>query len=167
MTAPRIIGEVRSYNELIEAVRKRVAEINAPLDVLEEYIGLTRGHLAKLLGPAEDKRIGMQLLWPLLENLGFVATLKEHLDIDAVRDEIGHRFRERVPYATRGRLKKQMSPALLTAAAQHHGALGRGIPKDFRITKRQLRTKQRKAINARWAKVKATTTYIGKTGGYE
>lgn len=154
MTEPRTLAIARDYNGLIEAIRARVAALDAPHDALEEFIGLTRGHLGKLLGPAEDKRIGIHTLWRMFEALGLVMVIGEHLDIAATIEEMGELFHRRAPYAQRGRMRKRVSPALIKAAAQHYGSMGRGKRKTFRLSPRERsKINRQNVLKRKWRPV--------------
>lgn len=153
MSGDRIIAQVRvlNYGELIGLLRRRVEALGIPHVQLEQHMRLTGGLLGKLLGVAEVRRIGLDNIWKILDGLGYQMAIIEHLDIAAAIDEIGSSpSTKRGP--PRGRLRMTLSPAIIHAAAQQYGAMGRGKPKTFRISRKQLSRKQKKASRARWAK---------------
>lgn len=150
MTEQRIIIFTRNYDELIGVVRARVEALNCPHEPLEEYLGLSRGHLGKILSPAEEKRLGLFKLWEMFEKLGLVMAVHEHLDIPATIDEMGDKYRPRAGWAKTGRLRKRISPALMSATAQQYGAMGKGMRKVFRISPKRLSQIRRQQANARW-----------------
>jgi hypothetical protein len=46
----RILGEFTDYDEMLTGVRARVAEIGANTERFEEFAGLPKGYLSKLIG---------------------------------------------------------------------------------------------------------------------
>lgn len=61
---------VRSYDDLIIALRAMKEFLGLSNETLEEIAGLTRGHCDKLLGPRRSKHIGRQTLPLILGALG-------------------------------------------------------------------------------------------------
>lgn len=161
--------QVFNYRELMDLIRARVEAVGVPHEQLEEIMGLTPGLLGKILGAAEVRRMGLAKIWPILEWLGLRMGIVQHLDIAATRDEMSANIRPRERKGpARGRLKKTLSPAIIRAAAQQYGAMGRSVPKRFGIkkglTQKQFNRLQKKKARARWATyraAKATQQYIG------
>ena len=56
--APRVIANVTSYEELIAALRWRVNELNVAGEQLDDFAGLPRGYLSKLVGARLICRLG-------------------------------------------------------------------------------------------------------------
>lgn len=156
MTEPRHLAVVDDYSGLIAVVRGRVEALNVPVDPLEEYMGLTRGHLGKILGLAETKRIGLFTLWKMFEALGLKMVIAEHLDLPATIEEMGEKYRPSAPQARRGRMRKRMSPAVIAASAREMGHKGGSMPKRFRMSPKQRSRLARRAVKARWNKRKST-----------
>jgi hypothetical protein len=149
MSAPP--GVVLDYDELLAAVRARLDALKAPYKTIEDCASLADGHLGKLLGPTQVKRLGTDVLFRLLETLGLRLAVVEHLDIAATIEEMGHHYRARVEkYRRKPMIRRHISQAVKVAAAREFGAMGAGIPKAFGIGTKALRRKQQKAARARW-----------------
>lgn len=141
---------VRSYPELMTVVRERVAAIGAPIEVIEAHANMAHGHLGKILGLAENKRLGLFTLWPLVEALGLEILIAEHLDIAATRDEMGALYRPTAHYAKRGRLRKQISPALIASVARELGRRGGSMQKRFSMPAEKRSKIYRRNAKRRW-----------------
>jgi hypothetical protein len=75
--APRIIGEFIDYAGLLAVVRARVNELQINGERFDEFAGLPRGYLSKLVGVRPTKRIGMLSLGPLFAALGITCVMLE------------------------------------------------------------------------------------------
>lgn len=146
----KVLAQPLNYQELIGAIGARVVELNVAHEPLEQAMGLTGGHLGKLLGPGQVKRLGVDKMWDVLECIGVRVVLVEHLDIAATIEEMGNAYRPRKRRGKRGNLRRKVSPAVMRVAAQHFGMMGRGIRKTFRIPRHQVRKQRKMAIKARW-----------------
>ena len=58
-SAPRILADVSSYEQMLAALRARVTELQVNGERFDEYAGLPRGYLSKLVGAKPTRRIGM------------------------------------------------------------------------------------------------------------
>lgn len=144
--------QVLRYIDLIGLVRGRVADLDVPHEQLEEYMDLTPGHLGKILGVAEIRRIGLASIWKILDGLGLRMIIVEHLDRAATLDEMAAKTRPRKRKGPpRGKLRMTMSPAVIHAAAQRYGAMGAGKRKTFRSEKVKVKQRQN-ASRCRWKK---------------
>lgn len=167
MTTDRVIAQwqVLDYAECIGLIRARVEATNVPHEQLEDHMGIAKGSLGKILGAGEVRRIGLSLIFRVLEGLGYRMWLHEHLDIAAALDEMSSKLRARKRGGPgRGKLRRQLSPAIITAAAQVYGAMGMGCRKTFRDPKKavaQRRKAGKAGALARWAKVRATPQHHG------
>ena len=52
---PRVIGEFSNYDELINALRKRAAELNLSGETVDSFAGLPARYTQKLLGPNQKR----------------------------------------------------------------------------------------------------------------
>ena len=75
--APRVIAEFSNYDELINALRIRAAELNLSGEQVDCYSGLPARYTQKLLGPNQIRRLGAISLGPFLGALGVRAWLVE------------------------------------------------------------------------------------------
>src|SRR5262249_53491548 len=90
MTEPRKLGVVRSYDELVEALRARAFELNATRDAIDEVAGLQRGYSAKVLAPGTPRCLGRQSMGPLLGALGVMLLVVED---EKAMERYGHRVK--------------------------------------------------------------------------
>jgi hypothetical protein len=68
--APRVIAVVRSYTELIDALKARTAELGVTMEVVDHVAGLPLRYCSKILAPVPVKNVGPVSLGPLLGALG-------------------------------------------------------------------------------------------------
>jgi hypothetical protein len=61
---------VRSYDDLIIAIRAVKEFLGLSNETVEEIAGLTRGHFDKMFGPSREKKMGPQTLPLILGALG-------------------------------------------------------------------------------------------------
>jgi hypothetical protein len=67
---PRVIASFDSYEGMLEALRTRVVELGINGERFDEFAGLPRGYLSKLVGARPVRRVGMTSLSPLMNALG-------------------------------------------------------------------------------------------------
>ena len=67
---PRVLAEFSSYDEMLAAVRARVNELQINGERFDEYAGLPRGYLSKLIGVRPVRRISHTSMQPVLAGLG-------------------------------------------------------------------------------------------------
>jgi hypothetical protein len=91
--------EIRSYADLVRALRFRHHELNVSLHTLDQLAGLPLGYCAKILGPGQVKHLGPISLQSLLGALGCRLQLVEDPEAMArIRDRLIPRtFRQRPP----------------------------------------------------------------------
>jgi hypothetical protein len=75
--APRVIANVSSYEQMLDALRARINELQINGERFDEYAGLPRGYLSKLVGVRPIRRLGMQSFQPVLSALGLRCLLIE------------------------------------------------------------------------------------------
>ena len=102
MTEPRALAIVREYDDLIAAVRARMAELEMTFDILDHRSGVQVGYSAKILGPTPTKRFGPVSLGCVLGALRMKMILVE--DPNAMRN-----YRLRME---KRRMAKPMLPAV-------------------------------------------------------
>jgi hypothetical protein len=73
----RIIAEFADYNGLLAAIRSRVDELQINGERFDEYAGLPRGYLSKLVGANPIRSIGRTSMGPVLGALGLRCILVE------------------------------------------------------------------------------------------
>ena len=56
----RVIGDVDLYEAMLDLWRRRVAELGIAGERFDEFAGLPRGYLSKLIGERPVRRIGIQ-----------------------------------------------------------------------------------------------------------
>ncbi len=58
MSEPRVLAEFTDYDGLIEALRRRKAELDLSFELIDAIGGLQSGYSAKVLGPGMIKKLG-------------------------------------------------------------------------------------------------------------
>ena len=56
---PRVIAEVTDYQDMLAALRARYNELQINGERFDEFAGLPRGYLSKLIGARPVRRLGM------------------------------------------------------------------------------------------------------------
>jgi hypothetical protein len=154
----RIIAEARTYEELIESLRKWALDgLRMTYGSVEELSGLPSGYAAKIFAPVPFRRAGPALLSCLLGALG----LKICLAIDTEQ-------LERIKRHSRFKIRNSKSPfsrrhsnASIRTPRPHpawfNSETGRVMRARgmLKTTPGQRRKWAKKAIAARWAKNKA------------
>lgn len=86
MTEPAsrsVIAMIADYDDLIEALRERAADLGLSYDAIDARAGLQSGYTAKLLGPGMTRKLGPVSLGALLGSLCLIMTLVEDEDATA------------------------------------------------------------------------------------
>jgi hypothetical protein len=74
---PRVIAEFSDYAGMLDALRKRVTELGVNGERFDEYAGLPKGYLSKLIGANPVRKLGMVSMGPLLNAAGVYCWLLE------------------------------------------------------------------------------------------
>ena len=74
---PRVVAEFSDYDELINALRTRAAELNLSGEQVDRHSGLPERYTQKLLGPNQIRRLGVTSLGPFLGALAVRGLLIE------------------------------------------------------------------------------------------
>jgi hypothetical protein len=82
MSGPRQIAVVRSYDELLAALRQRATDLNISRELIDTISGLHTGYAGKLLAPVPVKALGRTSMGPLLTAMGVCLVMIE--DIEAM-----------------------------------------------------------------------------------
>jgi len=77
MNGHRVIAEFTDYDGMLNAVRARVEELQVNGERLDEFAGLPRGYLSKLIGVRPIRRIAMTSMGPLFGALGIRCVIIE------------------------------------------------------------------------------------------
>jgi len=80
MPPGRILAEFADYPGMLAALRARVAELHINGERFDEFAGLPRGYLSKLIGSRPVRRISMVSMGPLFCALGISCVLIENGD---------------------------------------------------------------------------------------
>jgi hypothetical protein len=78
MAEARVIGEFINYDGMLAAVRARVNELQINGERFDEFAGLPRGYLSKLIGANPTRRISMVSMGPLFSALGICCVMIEN-----------------------------------------------------------------------------------------
>jgi hypothetical protein len=122
----RIIAEFTDYDGMLNAVRTRVEELQINGERFDEFAGLPRGYLSKLIGVHPIRRISMVSMGPLFDALGIRCVIIEDP-------------------ATTARLKRRLKP--------RNNSYHRTSYTMRTVTDRQWRKIQKLGRKARWRKL--------------
>jgi hypothetical protein len=141
---PRVICEFSDYDELINGLRQRAAELNLSGETIDAVSGLASRYSAKLLGPNQVRRLGATSFGPFLGALAVRGVLVE--DKAAVE-----RLRSRTKPRNNSYVRDAPSIVLTVRFFQRIGRLGAQARVD-NSTKQQRQEWARNAAFARWRK---------------
>jgi hypothetical protein len=130
---------------MVDALRQRVNELQVNGQIFDEYCGLPRGYLSKLVGAHPVRRLGMTSFGPVVTALGLRCLF--------VEDEAAtKRLRDRVPPRNNSYVRADATHVVLTFRfMQKIGRLG-AQARINNSTEAQRRKWARQAAIARWAK---------------
>jgi hypothetical protein len=144
MTEPRTVATFSEYNELLDGLRSRVAELNLAGHTIDHVGGLPVGFSQKLLGPRQVRRIGMVSLGAIFGALGLKGQLVE--DPEAMARVAG-RLNPR-----KQRLPVQSDAVQITTTRRFLRKIGRagGQMSRSKMSRKKASALGRKAALARW-----------------
>lgn len=146
---------IRCYDDLIDAMRARVAELGITMQTLDELSGLQPGYSAKLLGPARIKTLGPMSFDALLGALAL--ELVPQSDINAAQKmEARWEARERPIPSVGKRLSMAAERRFTPLIAREMGRRGGKKSAEIRMTEWPQEKRRRiakKAAKARWRKL--------------
>jgi hypothetical protein len=140
---PRVIAEFTDYPGMLDALRRRVTELHVNGERFDEYVGLPRGYLSKLVGANPVRRLGMTSFAPVVAGLG--------LRVLFVEDEAAtQRLKNRVRPRNSSYVRADATHVVLTFRfMQKIGRLG-AKARINNSTAEQRQKWARKAALARW-----------------
>jgi hypothetical protein len=141
---PRVLGEFTNYDEMIAALRARAAELNLSGQSIDSLSGLAERYAAKLLGPAQVRRLGATSLGPFFGALGVRGVLVE--DKAAIA-----KVRSRTTPRNGSYVRSAPSIVFTVRFFKRIGRKGAQARID-NSTKQQRQEWARNAANARWRK---------------
>jgi hypothetical protein len=127
MSDRRSLGQFTDYDGMLNILRARVEELQINGERLDEFAGLPRGYLSKLIGVKPIRKIHMLSMGPLFGALGIYCVIYE--------DDV-----------TTQRLQKRLVP-------RNNSYARRTILHDRPITERQWSKIQKLGRKARWQKL--------------
>ena len=140
-----MIAEVNSYGQMLAALRARVNELQINGERFDEYAGLPRGYLSKLIGAKPIRRLGMTSFAPVLAGLGLRLLIIED-------QEATERLKNRLPPRNQSFVRSvAVHTNLTTRYLRKIGAKGGENSRKY-LGKRLVKQLARKAAAARWTK---------------
>jgi hypothetical protein len=143
---PDILARIADYSSLLQVIRQRVDELGVTHETLDAISGLQTGYSSKLLCDPPLRRMGPLTLFIVLPSLGMsVALAVDPLAMKALETRM---VRRRTP-----RLLRARSITLTRDFYSHIARLGNAA-RMVKLTPARRRAIARKAIRARWARVR-------------
>src|SRR6516165_11042366 len=119
---PRVIADVSSYEQMLDALRQRVTELQIHGTRFDDFAGLPIGYLSKLIGPNPIRRIGMTSFEPLMTALGLRCLFVED---EAATQRLKNKLPPRNPSYVRGGVTHLALTARFMQKIGHKGAQAR------------------------------------------
>jgi hypothetical protein len=129
---------------MLDGLRSRVNELGVNAERWEDFAGLPRGYLSKLVGVRPVRRLGMCSFQPVIAGLGLRCLF-------VVDEEAERRLRERVPPRNSSYVRGTPSIVFTARFFQKIGRKGAQARID-NSTKQQRQKWARNAAIARWRK---------------
>lgn len=143
------IAVVASYDELIDAIRTRKAELGLSDATVDSISGLAAGHTGKLLGPAQVKTLGKVSMGLLLQALGLVLVVVED---PAQTEKMRAQYAQREGHQVReGNNASPVSKRLISRVFGPFARQG-GIARMRKLSAKERSDLARKAARKRWVK---------------
>lgn len=138
--------DVRDYDQLIAALRARVAELGVSLETVEGVAGLPERYAIKLLAPIPVKGVGRASLGPMLGALGLKIVVVE--DAEALARVARRLVRKEAQYANTG---MRTEKSHVNTGDSEWGRI-MAARRMVLISPRQRTRLAKRAARARWAK---------------
>jgi hypothetical protein len=157
MEARRRLAVVRDYPSLIDALKKRIDELETSYDSVDQLAGLPVHYVSKLLGPSAGRSLGKISFGPIMQVLGIELVVQENLDgYERIRNRL-----EKRRWARKNKIPASGIPARRTR--RKYSSPFRGCSSWGRLMRaRQLATSSpeqrsaaaRHAIQCRWERAR-------------
>ena len=140
---PRVIADVTSYEQMLAALRARVHELQLNGERFDEFAGLPRGYLSKLIGAKPIRRLGMTSFAPVLAGLGLrLLVIEDNAATERLKNKLPPRNQSYVRSVA-------VHTNVTTRFLRKIGAKGGENSRKF-LGKRLVKQLARKAAAARW-----------------
>jgi hypothetical protein len=147
--APRVLfSAIANHDALLEAIRKRIEELNISYETLEALAGIQSGYASKFLASPPPKRVTAFTWFLVLQALGMEMQLAENPQLaEKLRER---RAKKKLTKKAKGlpagsTYKYELTPDLMRRRAR----MG-GYARAKRLSPERLSEIGRNAINARW-----------------
>jgi len=91
MTEPRQIAVVRSYDELLAALRARAAQIGATRAAIDAVGGFAAGHSSTLLAAGGARKLTADTLIPMVQTIGLaIALIEDPFALEQLKNRLGN-----------------------------------------------------------------------------
>jgi hypothetical protein len=145
----RVICEFSDYNELINGLRQRAAELNLSGETVDAVSGLPARYTQKLLGPQQIRRLGATSFGPFLGALAVRGVLVEDRSaLERLRSQTTPR---KAQYARPGMRAGSVQIFLTSRFMQNIRKKGGQNSRKY-LPRKLVKQLARKAAAARWAK---------------
>ena len=138
-----MIADVTSYEQMLAALRARVNELQLNGERFDEFAGLPRGYLSKLIGAKPIRRLGMTSFAPVLTGLGLrLLVIEDNAATERLKNKLPPRNQSYVRSVA-------VHTNLTTRFLRKIGAKGGENSRKY-LGKRLVKQLARRAANARW-----------------
>jgi len=138
-----VIADVTSYEQMLAALRARVNELQLNGERFDEFAGLPRGYLSKLIGAKPIRRLGMTSFAPVLAGLGLrLLVIEDNAATERLKNKLPPRNQSYVRSVA-------VHTNVTTRFLRKIGAKGGENSRKF-LGKRLVKQLARKAAAARW-----------------
>ena len=146
---------VDHHEALLDALRRRVAELGLTLETVENIAGLPVGYASKVLSDPPQKRMNAFTWFLVAQALGLRMVLEEDLEL---AEQMRGRWRKR-----HNKKPIHSQPRIVQFTPDQLRLMGRrgGFATAARLTPEQRQANARRAIRARWAR-KGAASDLGR-----
>lgn len=140
------LASCRTYDDAIEALRSRKAELGLSNAMVDELIGWSSGMCGKFLGPAKVKKMTCESLWLLLDEFALdISFVPNHEKADSIKDRWERRSEGQVNQNNHAR------PLSMRALAKRHKATFRASAKAANRARQRALSPEKRSMLARRA----------------
>lgn len=154
----RVLGEAKTYDDLIEVYRARIAELGVTYATVDDLSGLQSGYVGKILGDGRVKALGPLSMGLLNTTLAIkFVVVEDPVTLLQMAQKWELRIRPAsMPSRASTRAMERFKPIVTQALNSERAALG-GRARALKLTPARRRAIAKRAARARWRRSKQSS----------